>query len=320
MAAATLSASSLAAAKLGAAAPASGHASVPAPSRRPLVQKSAFFGNKAAALSNSGSATSGAATPTAVVQASCQPGAWQRAAARQRGAAAARDLWWAARQGRCAPGGSQARRAYPNPWAGAFDPAVVMNPWAFGTMPRGGAWGGQMGIPQMLQEVFRSVRAASGWDVEETDSAWVLRIDLPGFGPEDVRVQVVDDKVLQISAKDRRQQQEEQQGGASQQAFRSRRAVGFEVRVPLPNAVAADNVAAELKRGVLRVTLPKVEKEVTKRRVVDVAVGSDGDATSASSASEGAVKQAPEATPESGTSEGSSYKPQLGGDEGQIRA
>ena len=61
--------------------------------------------------------------------------------------------------------------------------------------------GGQMGnLTQFLATLMREVprtMGLRGWDVQESKSAWTLRIDLPGYGPEDVAVEVI---ILQTSS------------------------------------------------------------------------------------------------------------------------
>lgn len=318
MAAVTLSASAAVASMLHAAPTnaIAGAATSPS-SRHPPIQKSAFFG-KSAALQKAAAPRGAAARSNALqIEASCHPG-WERA--RQR--AAAQNVWWARRQARAAGCGS-AQRAYADSWAAAVDPmaAMFMGPFwgGRGMMPRRrSAWRGQLWLPQLLREVFQGMRAAARWDVEESDDAWVLRVNLPGFGPEDVKVQVVNDRILQISAKAPAQERD----ASARAAYRA--AAGFETRLPLPREkVAANEVTAEVRRGVLRVTLPKVE--AAKRRVVDVAVGG-GATSSAEPDKKGDSQPAAESAAADTSATGAApstppgEQPEGGDDEGQIVA
>ena len=70
-------------------------------------------------------------------------------------------------------------------------PGVVMG--GYGPQPLNYR-GGQMGnLTQFLATIMREVprtMGLRGWDVRESKSAWTLRIDVSGYGPEDVDVEV----------------------------------------------------------------------------------------------------------------------------------
>lgn len=111
-------------------------------------------------------------------------------------------------------------------------------------------------------------------DVFSTETSYVLHIALPGAKKEDVGVNYDSDKgELNVAGVVYRQGDEEFLKSLSQ----SERKVGvFERTVKLPPAneekeeVDGDAITAKLEDGVLVVTVPKVEKEWTEVKRVDI--------------------------------------------------
>ncbi len=102
-----------------------------------------------------------------------------------------------------------------------------------------------------------------GWappaDVEETDDAYVVEIDLPGVGRQDIDIQVTDRQVT-VSGEIK----EKERTGILRR--RTRRVGQFRYSVTLPAEVDADKVTAHLDDGVLTVRVPKPE-QVKPRRI-----------------------------------------------------
>ena len=101
-------------------------------------------------------------------------------------------------------------------------------------------------------------------DVSETEKDIVVRASLPGFKKEDVSIEV-HDGVLTINA--RRDEEKEEQ--AERYHRRERRMTSMSRSVALPAAVQDEKAKAELKDGVLSLTLPKHEKVMPKRIAID---------------------------------------------------
>lgn len=92
-------------------------------------------------------------------------------------------------------------------------------------------------------------------DLYETDSAFILEVDLPGVKKQDVAVEVEDgDLVLQ----GRRAAERVRTGGSFH--YHERRSGQFLRRLRLPASVDREQIRAEFRNGVLRVTLPKMQK------------------------------------------------------------
>jgi HSP20 family protein len=89
-------------------------------------------------------------------------------------------------------------------------------------------------------------------DLVEEGERYVLRADLPGVEPQDVKVELEDD-VLTVSGR-RETESENDDGGV----HRRERAFGsFTRRLTLPAGVDADSIEASFHQGVLEVRIPK---------------------------------------------------------------
>lgn len=110
-----------------------------------------------------------------------------------------------------------------------------------------------------------ATRAASSggirapWDVAEDEDAFHIRVDMPGFSKEDVKV-AIEDGVLVVSG-----QREEDPRWASKSYSK------LNTRLALPDNVQPDKISAELKNGVLFVAVPKL-KPADRKQVFEVQV------------------------------------------------
>jgi HSP20 family protein len=100
-------------------------------------------------------------------------------------------------------------------------------------------------------------------DVRETDDRFELTVDLPGIDPGDVTVNY-EDGMLSISGK--REFSKEESG---ETWHRVERGFGtFARQVRLPRTADAERIEASFDRGVLTVSVPKVE--AAKPRTIEV--------------------------------------------------
>eukprot|EP00245_Coleochaete_scutata_P007499 TRINITY_DN22923_c0_g1_i1.p1 TRINITY_DN22923_c0_g1~~TRINITY_DN22923_c0_g1_i1.p1 ORF type:complete len:281 (-),score=35.13 TRINITY_DN22923_c0_g1_i1:992-1834(-) len=100
------------------------------------------------------------------------------------------------------------------------------------------------------------------FEVQEDDGAYHLRVDMPGLSKDEVKVQI-EDGVLSIKG-------EHSEEKKSDQRF-SRTFGTYQTRLALPDDADPKNVSAELKDGVLLVTLTKLP-EVQRENAVDVPI------------------------------------------------
>jgi HSP20 family protein len=102
-------------------------------------------------------------------------------------------------------------------------------------------------------------------DLEETESAVDVKVDLPGMSENDVDVSLTDD-MLTI----RGEKQDERAGNDRSAHVAERRYGAFCRAIPLPPDVDTDNATATLKNGQLTVSLPKTEQAAARAKRIDV--------------------------------------------------
>ena len=113
-------------------------------------------------------------------------------------------------------------------------------------------------------------------DIYEDQGSIVLEADLPGIKPEDFKLSIENYK-LTLSGE--RKFEKDEKG---ENFHRVERSYGsFTRNFTLPSTVNVDEVKAEFKDGVLRVTLPK--REEVKAREIQVTVNGTGKAKAAES-------------------------------------
>ncbi|XP_075500395.1 17.4 kDa class I heat shock protein-like [Primulina tabacum] len=113
-------------------------------------------------------------------------------------------------------------------------------------------------------EVSAFSRACIKW--KETPEAHVFKVDLPGLKKEEVKVEVEEGGVLQISVDRRREQEEE-----NDKWHRVERNSGkFLRRFKLPEGAKAEEIKAAMENGVLTVTVPKEEAKKPPVKTIDV--------------------------------------------------
>ena len=97
-------------------------------------------------------------------------------------------------------------------------------------------------------------------DVSEDEKNVFVRASLPGFRREDVNVEI-HDAVLTIKA-----EHAEESESKTERFYRKERRFGsLSRRLALPSTVVEDSTKAELKDGVLTLTMQKVEKEQPRK-------------------------------------------------------
>ncbi len=105
-------------------------------------------------------------------------------------------------------------------------------------------------------------------DVTEEDKAFKVIAELPGVAREDISVEVLEGVLtLQAERKDEREREDDNRV-LSERSFGT-----FKRSFRLPDTVDADSIGAELRDGVLTLTLPKLEIIEPEPRQIEVSVG-----------------------------------------------
>ncbi|KAK8918609.1 18.2 kDa class I heat shock protein [Platanthera zijinensis] len=109
--------------------------------------------------------------------------------------------------------------------------------------------------------------ASTRVDWKETPEAHVFKADLPGLKKEELKVEVEEGRVLQISG-ERSVEQEEK----NERWHRLERSSGkFLRRFRLPENARVDQVTASMENGVLTVTVPKEELKKPAIKSIQIA-------------------------------------------------
>jgi HSP20 family protein len=143
-----------------------------------------------------------------------------------------------------------------------FDPFRELE----GLSTRLNTWFGQPMMPRGREEDGMSFSDwAPALDVEETDSEYLVKADLPAIRREDLKIHI-EDNLLTLEGE--RKQEKEEKG---RKYHRVERSYGtFLRRLALPTDIDRQKVSAEFKDGVLTMRLPKSAS--AKSRSIDVKV------------------------------------------------
>jgi HSP20 family protein len=103
-------------------------------------------------------------------------------------------------------------------------------------------------------------------EMQETEDAVQVKLEVPGMEAKDLDIQVTNESVS-ISG-ERKSETKTEEKGVTRTEFRYGK---FQRVIAMPTRIDNQNVKAEYRDGVLNLTLPKAEEE--KRKVVKVNLG-----------------------------------------------
>ncbi|KAL1805955.1 hypothetical protein ACET3Z_029023 [Daucus carota] len=129
-------------------------------------------------------------------------------------------------------------------------------------------WDPLQGLPLINSEYGKETVAFANTriDWKETPEAHVFIADLPGLRKEEVKVEVEEGKVLQISGERKKDKEEK-----NEKWHRVERSSGrFLRRFRLPENAKVEEVKAGMENGVLTVTVPKVEVKKPEVKTIDI--------------------------------------------------
>ena len=102
-------------------------------------------------------------------------------------------------------------------------------------------------------------------DVQETDTDYLIDIELPGIDKKAIKVEVKND-VLTVTGERKEESKTKEKGYQSIERHYGK----FERKFSLPDTVKAENIAAKYNNGVMTLTLPKTEKAIPREISVEV--------------------------------------------------
>ena len=98
-------------------------------------------------------------------------------------------------------------------------------------------------------------RGRTPWEIKEKEGEYKLRFDVPGMTKRDVRVWV-EENMLVIKA----EKLPKKEGEGEQEEEWSAESYGkYDSRIALPDNVEVDKIKAEVRDGVLYITIPKAQ-------------------------------------------------------------
>lgn len=112
-----------------------------------------------------------------------------------------------------------------------------------------------------IETMTGDVRFTPSMDVRETQDAYLFRADVPGLKEEDIEVSVTGNRITLSGKREEEQRKEGERWYVYERSYGS-----FSRSFTLPEGVKPDEVKAELKEGVLTITVPK-QAEAQRRRI-----------------------------------------------------
>jgi HSP20 family protein len=108
-----------------------------------------------------------------------------------------------------------------------------------------------------MDHVFeRPYSAYSSSSMKESDKAYLISIDLPGMDKKDISIETINNHLV-ISG-ERKEESESKEG--SKKSYRQ-----FNQSFSLPNDANLEAITATSANGVLKITVPKTGKKVSKK-------------------------------------------------------
>lgn len=111
-----------------------------------------------------------------------------------------------------------------------------------------------------FNEIFEEAEGELAVDVYQTPSAFIIESTIAGVNPEDIDISLTSDS---ITIKGRREKEEriKTENYIHQECYWGR----FSRSIILPQEIDPDRTQAGIKNGVLKITLPKVNKTKSKK-------------------------------------------------------
>ena len=115
----------------------------------------------------------------------------------------------------------------------------------------------------MFTEPIFSHSGSPAVDVKETDSEYLMEVELPGLTEKDVDVKL-DNNLLTISSSKEEKTEEKKNG----YIMRERRSSRFARSFVLPEGIDKEKISAEFKNGILNLSFPKTP--AAKPKMIEV--------------------------------------------------
>eukprot|EP00475_Leptophrys_vorax_P019540 TRINITY_DN2675_c0_g2_i2.p1 TRINITY_DN2675_c0_g2~~TRINITY_DN2675_c0_g2_i2.p1 ORF type:complete len:264 (-),score=24.78 TRINITY_DN2675_c0_g2_i2:217-1008(-) len=134
-------------------------------------------------------------------------------------------------------------------------------------------------FPSLLRSPLSSTLGGAGalsrpsgrmpWDIQESKDGYHLRIDMPGLSKDEVSVKLQDGS---LTIKGEHKSEEKRDEGEEGGIWDSRIAKSYQTTLALPDNILEQDIRAEMKNGVLTVTLRKKEAEQPTSTAMEISV------------------------------------------------
>ena len=121
-------------------------------------------------------------------------------------------------------------------------------------------------MEEMERRFFGSRTPGFQTDIRETEQAYILEADLPGFSKEDIRAEVKDGYLTIYAERKNEEEKKDEKGNY----IRRERSFGSYRRTFDLSGIRAEEITASYKNGVLSLTLPKEEAKIEQPRRLDI--------------------------------------------------
>jgi HSP20 family protein len=111
-----------------------------------------------------------------------------------------------------------------------------------------------------LGEIFEEAEGELAVDVYQTPSAFIIESTIAGVNPEDIDISLTPESIT-IKGKREKEEKIKTDNYIHQECYWGR----FSRTIILPQEIDPDKAQANIKNGVLKVTLPKISKTKTKK-------------------------------------------------------
>ena len=111
-----------------------------------------------------------------------------------------------------------------------------------------------------LNEIFEEAEGELAVDVYQTPSAFTIESTIAGVNPEDIDISLTSDSIT-IKGKREKEERIKTENYIHQECYWGR----FTRSIILPQEIDPDRTQASIKNGVLKITLPKINKTKSKK-------------------------------------------------------
>lgn len=118
-------------------------------------------------------------------------------------------------------------------------------------------------MPMALGSMRGGMSFVPDLELKEEGNEYLLKVDLPGVRPDDVRVSVDDNNILTIRGERREEESRREKG----YEYTERSYGSFMRSIELPRGVEVGKIDADYRDGVLQLHIPKNEKAMAARQI-----------------------------------------------------